>query len=48
MWVTTVYFMGEGERVEIRHIATSRMNFANGAACCGVDWYKIGRLIRYA
>ena len=27
----TVYFMGEGERVEIRHIATSRMNFANGA-----------------
>lgn len=27
----TVMFMGEGERVEIRHIATSRMNFANGA-----------------
>jgi 4-hydroxy-tetrahydrodipicolinate reductase len=27
----TVYFMGEGERVEIRHVATSRMNFANGA-----------------
>lgn len=27
----TVLFMGEGERVEIRHIATNRMNFANGA-----------------
>jgi 4-hydroxy-tetrahydrodipicolinate reductase len=27
----TVYFMGEGERVEIRHVATNRMNFANGA-----------------
>lgn len=27
----TVYFMGEGERVEIRHVATSRMNFAHGA-----------------
>lgn len=26
-----VMFIGEGERVEIRHIATSRMNFANGA-----------------
>jgi 4-hydroxy-tetrahydrodipicolinate reductase len=24
-------FIGEGERVEIRHVATSRMNFANGA-----------------
>ncbi len=23
--------MGEGERVEIRHVATNRMNFANGA-----------------
>ncbi|MFZ5723821.1 MAG: 4-hydroxy-tetrahydrodipicolinate reductase [Pseudomonadota bacterium] len=27
----TVMFIGEGERVEIRHLATSRMNFANGA-----------------
>ncbi|PTQ91126.1 4-hydroxy-tetrahydrodipicolinate reductase [Agitococcus lubricus] len=27
----TVYFMGDGERVEIRHVATNRMNFANGA-----------------
>lgn len=26
-----VMFIGEGERVEIRHVATSRMNFANGA-----------------
>ncbi len=26
-----VMFLGEGERVEIRHVATSRMNFANGA-----------------
>ncbi len=27
----TVMFIGEGERVEIRHVATSRMNFASGA-----------------
>lgn len=27
----TVFFMGDGERVEIRHVATNRMNFANGA-----------------
>lgn len=27
----TVMFIGEGERVEIKHIATSRMNFASGA-----------------
>jgi len=27
----TVMFIGEGERVEVTHIATSRMNFANGA-----------------
>lgn len=27
----TVMFIGEGERVEIRHLATSRMNFASGA-----------------
>jgi len=27
----TVWFIGEGERVEIRHVATSRANFANGA-----------------
>lgn len=26
-----VMFIGEGERVEVRHVATSRMNFANGA-----------------
>ncbi len=26
-----VWFIGEGERLEIRHIATSRMNFAHGA-----------------
>ncbi len=27
----TVMFIGEGERVEVRHLATSRANFANGA-----------------
>jgi 4-hydroxy-tetrahydrodipicolinate reductase len=27
----TVMFIGEGERVEVRHVATSRANFANGA-----------------
>lgn len=27
----TVMFIGEGERVEIKHMATSRMNFASGA-----------------
>jgi 4-hydroxy-tetrahydrodipicolinate reductase len=27
----TVMFLGDGERVEISHRATSRMNFANGA-----------------
>jgi len=26
-----VMFIGEGERLEIRHVATNRMNFANGA-----------------
>jgi 4-hydroxy-tetrahydrodipicolinate reductase len=26
-----VMFIGEGERVEIKHLATSRMNFASGA-----------------
>jgi len=33
-----VMFIGEGERIEIRHVATSRMNFANGAvrAACWV------------
>jgi 4-hydroxy-tetrahydrodipicolinate reductase len=35
----TVYFMGEGERVEIRHVATSRMNFANGAVRAAA-WLK--------
>jgi 4-hydroxy-tetrahydrodipicolinate reductase len=24
-------FIGEGERVEVKHIATNRMNFASGA-----------------
>lgn len=27
----TVFFFGEGERVEIRHVATNRANFAHGA-----------------
>ncbi len=27
----TVFFAGQGERIEIRHVATSRSNFANGA-----------------
>ncbi len=27
----TVFFYGEGERVEVRHVATNRLNFANGA-----------------
>ncbi|KAA8731321.1 4-hydroxy-tetrahydrodipicolinate reductase [Acinetobacter qingfengensis] len=27
----TVMFIGEGERVEVKHMATSRMNFASGA-----------------
>jgi len=27
----TVMFIGEGERIEIKHMATSRMNFASGA-----------------
>ena len=27
----TVMFIGEGERVEVKHIATNRMNFASGA-----------------
>lgn len=27
----TVMFIGEGERVEVKHIATNRMNFAAGA-----------------
>ena len=26
----TVMFIGEGERVEVKHIATNRMNFASG------------------
>ena len=24
-------FIGDGERVEVKHVATSRMNFASGA-----------------
>ncbi|MDP1775181.1 MAG: 4-hydroxy-tetrahydrodipicolinate reductase, partial [Moraxellaceae bacterium] len=27
----TVFFFGEGERVEVRHVATNRANFAHGA-----------------
>ena len=27
----TVMFIGDGERLEIKHIATNRMNFAAGA-----------------
>ena len=27
----TVYFLGEGERIELTHRATSRENFARGA-----------------
>lgn len=39
-----VMFIGEGERVEIRHVATSRMNFANGAvrAACWVPQQAAG------
>lgn len=39
-----VMFIGEGERVEIRHVATSRMNFANGAvrAACWVQHQASG------
>lgn len=39
-----VMFIGEGERVEIRHVATSRMNFANGAvrAACWVQQQAAG------
>lgn len=39
-----VMFIGEGERVEIRHVATSRMNFANGAvrAACWVQQQPAG------
>jgi 4-hydroxy-tetrahydrodipicolinate reductase len=39
-----VMFIGEGERVEIRHVATSRMNFANGAvrAACWVQQQASG------
>ncbi|MBP8851624.1 MAG: 4-hydroxy-tetrahydrodipicolinate reductase [Moraxellaceae bacterium] len=39
-----VMFIGEGERIEIRHVATSRMNFANGAvrAACWVQQQASG------
>lgn len=39
-----VMFIGEGERVEIRHVATSRMNFANGAvrAACWLQQQPAG------
>lgn len=32
----TVFFFGEGERVEIRHVATNRANFAHGAVRAAV------------
>lgn len=32
----TVMFIGEGERVEVRHVATSRANFAGGAVRAAV------------
>lgn len=32
----TVFFFGEGERVEIRHVATNRANFAQGAVRAAV------------
>lgn len=32
----TVFFFGEGERVEVRHVATNRANFANGAVRAAV------------
>lgn len=35
----TVMFIGEGERVEVTHKATNRMNFASGAVRAGV-WLK--------
>lgn len=39
-----VMFIGDGERVEIRHVATSRLNFANGAvrAACWVAARPLG------
>ncbi|MFB2538669.1 MULTISPECIES: 4-hydroxy-tetrahydrodipicolinate reductase [unclassified Acinetobacter] len=41
----TVMFIGEGERVEVKHMATSRMNFASGAvrAAAWVTQQKAGR-----
>ena len=41
----TVMFIGEGERVEVKHLATNRMNFASGAvrAAAWVIQQSIGR-----
>lgn len=41
----TVMFIGEGERVEIKHLATNRMNFASGAvrAAAWVIEQPVGR-----
>ncbi len=36
-----VWFMAEGERLEIRHVAASRMNFAQGAIRAGI--WVVGR-----
>lgn len=35
-WVNTARFFGHGEQVEIKHIATNRMNFATGAVRAAV------------
>lgn len=42
----TVMFIGEGERVEIKHMATSRMNFASGAVRAAA-WLSQQRPARY-
>lgn len=42
----TVFFFGEGERVEIRHVATNRANFANGAVRAAV-WLAARPAARY-
>ena len=41
----TVMFIGEGERIEIKHMATNRMNFASGAvrAAAWVMQQPVGR-----
>ena len=44
--VHTVYFMGQGERIEVTHQAHSRLNFAQGAlrAAVWLSGQKAGRL----